>query len=109
MMSKYLYEFNNPELQQVYQETSENISSRIKELDKISKDIKNLEAYLKNTCSPKTIIECDGIALGWSTEDKRVMFYNPPKNPRPFIECPSEDRWKYAHLLVDLLRQCSLQ
>jgi hypothetical protein len=99
-------EFNNSELQKVFDECLPKFINRLKNLEKINSDIKNLEKTLCDWAILPCRVEIQDVILEF--KDKRIRFLSALENiDCPLIECKIENRMKCAKHLPEFLRLIS--
>ena len=95
--------FENKELQEIYDKHKVILEENISKLNSISKDIKSLETVFKSDAFPPCfcIISLQ-VFLEW--DGSRIVFRDDKNNfSRPFIECKSDMRMEYYCYLKTLL------
>lgn len=102
--------FINPELQKIDEQNKQYLEERIKKLNVISSDIKNLESLLKTKGCPPTGMEImdpetsNKIHILWGAGRIWIKYDSEPA--RRFIETPASIRLKYSNLLGQFFENC---
>lgn len=101
------YEFHDPKLQAVYEESKPIVEAHLKKLDQISKDIKNLESFLRTSNLGLAMVDfpdaSGNIKMSWDMEKKRILVDCDKFLNRPLLECPAWIRLTCHPKLAELL------
>lgn len=102
-------EFNDPDLQKIYDEHIDSVFFDLKYLDQVNKDIKSLELFLSQTLDvnesgfPTPILN-----LWWCVKEKRIYCESSTffEGDRRLLEAPKEVRNIAGGYLVEFLKFC---
>jgi hypothetical protein len=99
--------FDNKDLQEVYENNQAFIEANREKLDKLSRDIKQLETFLSQNVfnlNYSMHLNFDGIGVILSFEKGRLLHHQ-SQDIRPLIEKPVAQRIKCAPYLVSFLEK----
>ena len=99
-------QFNNPELQKIWEENQDFLNERMKKIDTVNNDIKEIEFALMSKHAPHVEIksEDERTTLVWNGD--RIIYSRGYDNT-PLIKCEAHIKLNFHPLLLKLLERAT--